>query len=87
MLIRVPDDEPCRSEDQDGDMASQLVTVEGRLVMDDVRDERLTCEGGLEGIGDEVGVVATPLDVTAEAVTQGARIRHGAYPPIPGGAR
>lgn len=84
VLVGVPDDEPGGGEHEDGDMAAELIAIEGCLVMDDVGHERFAGEGRLQGVGDERRVVATPLDIAAQAVVQGARIRHGRHPPIPG---
>jgi pseudouridine-5'-phosphate glycosidase len=86
VLVRVAHDESRRREDEHGDVPTELVAVEGGLVVDDVRHERFACEGGFQGIGNERRVVAAALNIPAKLPVQGARIRHAVHHPIPGRA-
>jgi hypothetical protein len=63
VLIDMTHDEPCRSENEDCDVPSELIAVEGRFVMNDVTARFLATEGRVEGFGHNVRVVATALDV------------------------
>ena len=63
VLVGVADDQAGRGEGEHRDVATQLVAVEGGLVVHDVGRDRLARQRGLEGVGDQVRVVPGPLDV------------------------
>ena len=71
VLVGVADDEPGGREREHGDVAAQLVVVEGRLVVHDVGDHGLVGQGGVERVADQLGVVAAALDVGAQARGRG----------------
>jgi len=80
VLVGVPDDEPGRREREDGDVATQLVVVEGGLVVHDVGQHRLARERGVERVAHQLGVVAAALDVGPEPRCQGGVAGHARHP-------
>ena len=73
VLVGVPDDKPGRREREDGHVAAQLIVIEGRLMVDEIRLQRLAREGGIERIGHQVRVVPTSLNVATQLLV---KLRH-----------
>lgn len=83
VLVGVTHDESSGRQHEHGDMATQFISIERRLMVDDVGHERLPCQCRLEGICDQGRVIATALDIAAQAAMQGPCVRHGCHPRIP----
>ncbi len=73
VLVGVPDDKPGRREREDGHVAAQFIVIEGCLMVDEIRLQRLAREGGIERVGHQVRVVPTSLNVATQLLV---KLRH-----------
>jgi hypothetical protein len=70
VVVGVPDDQSARSQRQDGDVAVDLVPVEGGLVMDDEIDKILFTNGLHDGVFDQLREVPAGVDLRPQLASR-----------------
>ena len=78
VFIRVAHDQPRRRQRKHGHMSMELIAVEGRFVLDEVRHKFLACERGIKCINNKRRVVAGLFDVALQGLVG---LDHGAILP------
>jgi hypothetical protein len=82
VLVGVADHQPAPGEREHGDVAAYLLGVEGRLLVDQMADDRFAAERGLDRLGDQRRVIAAALDRGAQTGVEGAGVGSLGHRPI-----
>jgi hypothetical protein len=85
VVVGVSDNQPGWRQRQYCDVPTQLVPIEGSLMVDHVGHEGFTHQGGIQGIGYKIREVAASFDIGAQLQPKGRRVGHGAILSLSGG--
>jgi hypothetical protein len=66
VFIDVTDDQSIHREDQNGHVTPKLVTIKGRLVVNDVTEDLFAAERSVKSLANNLRVVAASLNIGAQ---------------------